>query len=223
MPRSKKSQEVFLTQTSKKTRDHKQRVIQDIRNAIDEHKTLYIFSYENMRSQLFKKIRMDFRSARIFLGKNKLMQIALGKQMTDEYSENLHLLSKYISGSVGLFLTNESHEHVENYFTNLVEQDYAKAGSIAVRTVEITADMLQTYPPSMVDQFRQLGLPVDLKNGKLEFVSGQKQHYRICSDGDTLSVESCKLLHQFGIKMAEFKVKLVCRWVSMDGSIENEL
>ena len=52
--------------------------MQEIRSAIDDHDSVFLFSYENMRSHLFKKVRMDFRepymegkSSRIFLGKNK--------------------------------------------------------------------------------------------------------------------------------------------------------
>jgi len=229
MPRSRKSQIVALTQTAKKTRDHKATVIQDIRDAIDKHATLYLFSYENMRSQKFKKIRMDFRktddqqkSSRIFLGKNKLMQIALGRGVEDEYAENLREVSKRVSGSVGLLLTNRSHEEVETYFADLLEEDFARAGSISPRKVVLTADMVSNFPPSMVEQFRGLGLPVDVKNGKLEFVGGKTGH-TICKDGKELTTENCKILCQFGIMLAEFKVKLVCRWVSADGSFNDEL
>jgi hypothetical protein len=72
---------VNLTKTAKKTRDHKSAFVQEIRDAIDNHQSLYLFSYENMRSQKFKNIRMYFRgetdikASRIFLGKNKLMQV----------------------------------------------------------------------------------------------------------------------------------------------------
>jgi len=226
MPRSRKSQEVTLTQTAKKTRDHKASVITDIRNAIDKHATLYLFSYENMRSQKFKKIRMDFRktdvegnSSRIFLGKNKLMQIALGRALEDEYAENLKEVSKRISGSVGLLLTNRSHDEVETYFADLLEEDFARAGSVSPRKVVLTAEMLSNFPPSMVEQFRGLGLPVDVKMGKLEFVGGKSEH-TICKNNAVLSAENCKILCQFGIMLAEFKVELVCRWESSNGSFE---
>jgi len=73
---------VNLTKTAKKTRDHKSSFVQEIRDAMDQHESLYLFSYENMRSHKFKNIRMHFReessnakASRIFLGKNKLMQV----------------------------------------------------------------------------------------------------------------------------------------------------
>ena len=226
MPKSKKAKAVALTQTTKKNKEHKATIIQEIRDAIDEHDTLYLFSYENMRSTKFKKIRMDFRevdmegkSSRIFLGKNKLMQIALGRASEDEYADNLNHVSKLITGSVGLLVTSKSSDEVESYFNDLVEEDFARAGSIASKDVMVNNEMLYNYPVSMVEQFRKLGLPIDVDNGKLVLIGNKSQH-RLCKNGDVLSAEDCKLLFQFGIKLAEFKVKLVCRWNSSDGSID---
>lgn len=91
---------VALTKTEKRTtRDHKAAYIEQVRQSIDQHNTLYLFSYENMRSNHFQNVRLFFRAkssssadatmndneindtvvhdSRIFLGKNKLVQIAL--------------------------------------------------------------------------------------------------------------------------------------------------
>mmetsp|Transcript_36563 Transcript_36563/g.53678 ORF Transcript_36563/g.53678 Transcript_36563/m.53678 type:complete len:242 (-) Transcript_36563:285-1010(-) len=239
MPKSKRSQVVALTQTAKKTRDHKATVINDVREAIDAHSSLYLFSYENMRSNKFKNIRMDFRrgdntsggggedmdeddvkdtnSSRIFLGKNKLLQIALGKTPEDEYADNLRQVSKLISGSVGLLLTNRSPKEVEHYFSNLVEEDFSRAGSTAPRRVELTNEMICSHPVSMVEQFRKLGLPVEVQNGKVGLIGG-KEKYVVCEKGASLNAEQCKVLVHFGVKLAEFRVTLTCRW--SDGKYE---
>jgi mRNA turnover protein 4 len=215
-----------LTQTSKKTREHKSNIIRDVRETIDDHDAIYLFSYENMRSNKFKKIRMDFRQpdmegrrSRVFLGKNKLMQIALGRTTEDEYSENLRHLSKLIVGNVGLLMTSKPDTEVEEYFNNFAEDDFARAGATATRTVTVNNEMLYNFPSSMVEQFRKLNLPVDIDNGKLVLTGGKKEH-TICEEGDELSVEACKLLVQFGVKLTEFRVKLLCRWKSTDNSFE---
>lgn len=217
---------VALTQTSKKTREHKAGIIQDVRNNIDNHDCVYLFSFENMRSNKFKKIRMDFRvpdmegkRSRIFLGKNKVMQIALGRTAEDEYSENLRHVSKLITGSVGLLITSKPREEVEQYFASFQEDDYARAGTHATRQVVVDNEMLYNFPTSMAEQFRKMCLPVDVSNGKLVLVGGKELH-TICEQGDELSAEDCKLLTQFGIKLTQFTVKLVCRWSSTDGSFE---
>jgi mRNA turnover protein 4 len=71
----------------------------------------------------------------------------------------------------------------------------------------------------MSEQFRKMGLPVEVSNGKLVLVGEKKQH-TICEEGDELSAENCKLLTQFGIKLTQFTVKLLCRWNATDGSFE---
>jgi len=217
---------VALTKTAKKTRDHKASVVDEIRSAIDEHETLYLFSYENMRSNKFKAIRMDFRkpdmegkSSRIFLGKNKLLQIAMGRTPEEEYGDNLRQVSKLTSGSVGLILTSRPRDEVESYFSSLVEEDYARAGSKASQKFVITNEMVATHPVSMVEQFRKLGLPVEVQNGRVGLIGGKTEHV-VCKEGVTLSAEACKLLVHFGVKLAEFRVKLICRWSSGDGDFQ---
>ena len=210
-----------LTKTSKRaTREHKSSYIQDVRDAVDNHDRVYLFSYENMRSSKFKDIRMHFRSSgdsmgvpsKIMLGKNKLIQIALGKTPEDEYADNLRHVSKEISENVGLLFTSRTRAEVEEFFQNFCEPDFARAGFVAPREVIVTNKMLFNHPVTMLEQqFRKLGLPVKIQNGKIVLL-GDKEEHVLCKEGETLSVEKCKLLTHFGVKLSEFKVKLVCHW-----------
>eukprot|EP00525_Craspedostauros_australis_P012563 CAMPEP_0198118298 /NCGR_PEP_ID=MMETSP1442-20131203/21084_1 /TAXON_ID= /ORGANISM="Craspedostauros australis, Strain CCMP3328" /LENGTH=229 /DNA_ID=CAMNT_0043776527 /DNA_START=128 /DNA_END=817 /DNA_ORIENTATION=+ len=220
MPRSKRAQLVHLTQTEKRTtREHKTSYIQEVRDAVDNHEQVYLFSYENMRSNKFKDIRMHFRDnngehkpSRILLGKNKLLKIALGKGPEDEYADNLRQVSKQIEGSVGLLFTSRPRKEVEGFFAGFSEPDFARAGFQSPRDVIITNEMLFNHPTSMLEQqFKKLGLPVDIDNGKIVLINSKNEH-RLCKKGEELSPEKCKLLTHFGIKLSEFKVHLVCRW-----------
>lgn len=199
-----------LTQTDKKNREHKQTVINDVRGAIDDYASLYLFSYENMRSSKFKNVRMDFKDSRIFLGKNKLLQIAMGKTPEDEYMENLRQVSKLCSGSVGLLLTDEKEEKVTEYFSNLDEKDFARSGSIATQTIKLTQKDVEVHPVSMVDQFRKLSVPVQVLKGKVNLVG---EEFIVCKTGEELSADTCKVLVHFGVRMASFTVKLECKYV----------
>lgn len=222
--RSRVIKKVALTKTEKRaTRDHKSAYIQEVREEVDRHKTLYLFSYENMRSSKFKDVRQHFRDekepfSRILLGKNKLLQIALGRTPEEEYHDNLRHVSKRITGgSVGLLFTSRKHADVEGYFANMNEPDFARAGSAASRDVSVSNNDLGAFPVSMMEQFRKLGMPVEIQNGRVVLRDGRTL-YRICKKGETLSAEKCKLLVHFGVKLSEFKVHLVCRW--SDGEFE---
>jgi len=230
---------VALTKTAKKTREHKTNYVDSVRTAIDTNNRVYLFSYENMRSNHFKDVRLHFRGdggkdddmnddsennskseGRLFLGKNKLLQIALGRTPEDEYSDNLHRLSKILTGSVGILCTNQNASDVEEYFAKLAVEDYARAGAISPKSIMLTKEQIETHPVSMVEQFRKLGLPVEVNNGRVAFISGRTE-YEVCKKDEELSVEQCKILVHMGMKMAVFTIDLVCRWEKEDGSVED--
>jgi mRNA turnover protein 4 len=64
MPRSKRNKVVSLTKTRGKGRAGKTKLVEELRNAIDEYKHIYVFSFENLRASMFKDIRAHFRESR---------------------------------------------------------------------------------------------------------------------------------------------------------------
>lgn len=90
-----------MTKTNRKGRELKQGIVSEVRKCVDEYPTLYVFSFVNLRSKLLKEVRMDFRKdSRFFMGKNKVMILALGKSEQDEYQDNLRQISKRLKGQV---------------------------------------------------------------------------------------------------------------------------
>ena len=217
MPKSKRDQRVNLTQTAKKDRAHKSKIVTDVRSSIDQYDNTLVFSFDNMRSNKFKDVRMEYKDSRIYMGKNKLLQLALGRTPEDEYQENIRHLSKLCSGSVGLLMTNRSKSDVVKYFEGLSSEDFARAGASASRTVSLTQDDVETHPVSMFDQFRKLGIPVQIVEGKVSLLSATKG-YTVCKKGQVLTAEQCKILVHFGVKLAVFKITLKCIW--NDGDFE---
>ena len=55
------------------------------------------------------------RFCRFFLGKNKVMMVALGRGVEDEYRDNLHRISRQLTGQRGLLFTNQSKDEVLKY------------------------------------------------------------------------------------------------------------
>lgn len=86
-------------------------MIESLRESVDSFKHIYVLSFENMRASLFKDVRIHWRESRyvlrmvnianqsscsfdrIYLGKNSVAQIALGKSPEDEYRDNLRHIS----------------------------------------------------------------------------------------------------------------------------------
>eukprot|EP00301_Raphidiophrys_heterophryoidea_P023893 c7596_g1_i2.p1 GENE.c7596_g1_i2~~c7596_g1_i2.p1 ORF type:complete len:275 (+),score=89.84 c7596_g1_i2:44-868(+) len=205
MAKSKREKIYNLTRTQKKTRALKQTLIDTIQKAFDEYATAYVFEYGNLRSQYLKEIRATWSTSRFFMGKNRVMQVALGEGPNGECHEGSHKLSKRLVGHRGLLFTNASKEDVAKFFNEYSVEDFARAGSVAPQDVMLAAGPLDAVP-SMEVLYRKLGLPTELKNG---VVILRDEHY-LCRRGDPINVEEAKLLKLFGHKLANFSIKLVC-------------
>ena len=113
MPKSKRDRKVTLTKTSKKGGlEFKQGLIDRIRQSVDAFSNLYVFSVDNMRNNHLKAVRESWKSenrkATFFMCKNRIMALALGREESEEYNDNLHKVSKLLRGANrGLMFTNE--------------------------------------------------------------------------------------------------------------------
>lgn len=119
MPRSKRQRLVTLSKVSKKGREWKEGVIESVRDAVDKYPSIYVFKYKDMKNKAFKGLREKLRdSSRFFLGSNKVLQVALGREASDEVRENASKLSEHIKGHVGLLFTELPIEKVRKESTS---------------------------------------------------------------------------------------------------------
>lgn len=208
MPRSKRARKVNLTNTKSKGRALKTELVGRIRDAVEEFEHLYVFSFENMRSNLFKSLRQELSSSRIFLGKNKVMALALGHNEADEYMPELYHIGNDLSGQRGLLFTNSGPEEVQALFDKWRASDFARGGMVAPRTVVLPRGSLTTMIHSMIDPLRKLGLSVTLKRGVVTL----DEDTHLCKEGEELTPEQARLLKLFEHKLAEFKLSMVSHW-----------
>lgn len=82
-----------LTNTRKKGLDRKSSLLQDVRDCCDRYSYLFLFGVENMRNNKIKDVRSKWKDSRFFYGKNRVMQLALGRTEAEEYKNGLHLMS----------------------------------------------------------------------------------------------------------------------------------
>lgn len=86
-----------MTKTAGKGRPLKTKLVETLRDAVDEYDRIFVFKFENLRASKFKDVRMHFRESKIFMGKNSIAQIALGRTAEDEFKDNLRNVSKVTS------------------------------------------------------------------------------------------------------------------------------
>jgi ribosomal protein L10 len=83
-----------LSQTRKKGREAKSRLLQEIRDCVDKYSHVFVYSVENMRNSKLKEVRTQWRSSRWFYGRNRVLATALGRSEAEEYREGLSSLAK---------------------------------------------------------------------------------------------------------------------------------
>jgi len=95
--------------------------------------------------------------------------------------------------------------------------DYARTGSKATEDFELpegpvpgpTGPLVHTLEPLL----RRYGMPTKLNKGVVELIAD----HVVCKQGETLSPGQAALLRVFDVKMAAFKMTLLC-WESEGGS-----
>lgn len=213
---------MHLTKTEKKGRQVKGKLIEHIREAANTFAHIYIFKVRNMRNVLFKSIRTE-SSGRFFIGKNKVMAVALGSDDSSECITGASQVSRRLRGDLGIYFTNEAPEQVTQMLDSHETIDFARTGNRADMTVIIEADpaglrdvsTLEALSATLEPQLRKAGMPTKLRGGTVLLSCAQ---YTICKEGDILTADQARLLKCMGIKMASFRVAIIGHLV--DGKFE---
>lgn len=215
MPKSKRERKITLSKTQKKGRARKESIVEEVRGCVDQYKSLYVFSADNMRNSALKNVRARLSGSRIFFGRTKLLAAALGKQPSDEYRDGLSEASAMLRGhEAGMLFTNETREVINQTLSESEVEDFARSGDLATQTVELDEGPLDHFPHSMEPYLRKLGMPTRLVNGAVTMLG----HYTVCQEGQPLTPDQSQLLQLMKIKMSTFRLTLRCRWA--DGEIE---
>ena len=94
MPKSKRNKVIPLTKTKKTIdKDKKVDLVDRIQNYLDEYSYVYVFKYKNMTNLPMQELRNYWKDSKFVIGKNKVIQIALGRSEETSYKTNSYLLS----------------------------------------------------------------------------------------------------------------------------------
>ncbi|CAF0803324.1 unnamed protein product [Rotaria sordida] len=224
MPKSKRSQRITISKSSKKLKTNrglelKQELVKKIRSRLDQCSNLFVIRLYNERTEKLQIVRQHFppsESSYFFFGKNRVMQLALGRTPATEYLPSLSKISPYLVGKVGLMLTNRSPQQVLEYFNQLEIEDYARSGNHVKQTVIIDEGSLDGFQHTMEPLLRSLGLMTTLKKGIIHLL----KPFTICSKGDILTPEQAKLLKLFQRPLAQFKIKVKVHWNKQNEQVQ---
>lgn len=151
------------------------------------------------------------------MGKNKVMQLAIGVDASSEIADGIHKLAPLISGHRGIICADMAPADIQEALERHRTAEYARTGCPATGDVmlERGADALASFPHSIEPHLRKLGLPTSLQDGKIILLGD----YQLCRTGDKLSNEQCQLLKLLSITMAELKVTALAVYDRSSGEV----
>eukprot|EP00389_Voromonas_pontica_P000772 GDKH01001151.1.p1 GENE.GDKH01001151.1~~GDKH01001151.1.p1 ORF type:complete len:245 (-),score=59.97 GDKH01001151.1:107-841(-) len=218
MPRSRRAKVVNLTKVKKKASgDRKDKLQDEVRSQVESKKYAYVVSLENQRSTYLKVLRKMLAPGRLFYGKNRVMQHALGIRPETESQPNVHGIAKRLRGERGLLFSDLPLAEVQALFSKYQPADFARSGTPATKTVTLEAggDSLKKFPHSMETQLRRLGLPTILKDGVIMLLG----NFTVCTAGVPLTPEQAQLVRLLGIPMAKFTATVNASWERETGEV----
>jgi len=208
MPKSKRTRTVALSKVKAKVSSDKSELVDRVRESVDTFKTVYALGFQELRSNQLQAIRTEFRDSRLFFGKNKIIQLALGHGAEDEYADNLRHLSGLVTGNVGLLATNRPKKEVLAWFAGFEVEDFAKQGFVARGDLRLEAGPIVQFPVSMCPALRKLGLSLQVDAGTLKLL----EDFTVTTKGTPLTAEQAKLCVHLGLKLVKFQAKVLGKW-----------
>lgn len=205
---------VSLTRTLRKGLDWKRQSIEEVRKCVAKYPHIFVFHIQNMRNNLLKELRKAWKAdSRFIFGKNRIMQIGLGRTKAEELAKGLHKLSKQLTGQVGLLFTERSKKDVLQWAENYWALEYARAGHVAQETIVLPEGPQPDFSHAIEPHLRSLGLPTKLHKGVVHMYTS----YTACEKDKMLTPEQAKILKLFARPLAEFRVTIKCSWTKNDG------
>jgi len=210
MPKSRRNKVVSLTKVKKKPKENKDKLIDSIRDLAGKAQHVLLVSIENERNACLQEIRKRLRPGTIVCARNKVMQVALGMSAPEECQDGIHKIATRITERCALLFTNQKPEDVQTLFAEYRPVDYARSGAMATETVTLPrgVDALAKLPHSIEAHLRQLGLPTQLKEGKIHLLGD----HTVCTQGKDLSSDAAQILKLMEVKQAQFTMAVESRW-----------
>lgn len=160
---------------------------------LDEYKTVFIVSVDNVGSNQMHQIRKAMRGHGVVLmGKNTMVRRALRNRMNDnpEYEQ----LLATVVGNIGFVFTNGDMKEIRTLILDNRVQAPAKAGALAPINVTIPAGNTG-MEPGKTSFFQALGVPTKIARGTIEIVNDVE----IISAGSKVGASEAALLNMLNI------------------------
>jgi len=211
--RSKRNRKYTFSNRVKKDMSFKEGLVEKVRHNAKEFNRMIVFQFINPRTDLINELRRKFRKSIFMMGKNKVLQIGLGRTVDDEIEEDMHKVSEQLIGQRGILFTNEPLDDILKFFNEYEKRVHSRPGSMAPKTVTLDPGLLEMFTFSQEPFLRKLGLVTKLSQvGGGAGIPELLVPYTICKKGKRLKPNQATLLKLLGYNDAKFHVRVFCCW-----------
>ncbi|KAF1999493.1 hypothetical protein P154DRAFT_535494 [Amniculicola lignicola CBS 123094] len=167
-----------------------------LKGLLDEYKSIFIVSVDNVSSQQMHEIRQSLRGQGVVLmGKNTMVRRAL-KGFIAEYPDYERLLA-HVKGNIGFVFTNDDLKEIRDKILSNRVAAPARAGAVAPLDVFIPAGNTgrSGMEPGKTSFFQALGVPTKIARGTIEITTDLK----LVEAGSKVGASEATLLNMLNI------------------------
>lgn len=174
-----------------------------LKGLLDEYKSIFIVSVDNVSSQQMHEIRSALRGeAVVLMGKNTMVRRALKGFITD--SPEYERLLPHVKGNVGFIFTNGELKDIRDKILANKVAAPARAGAVAPADVFIPAGNTG-MEPGKTSFFQALGVPTKIARGTIEITADLK----LVEAGAKVGASEATLLNMLNISPFTYGMKVV--------------
>ncbi|PQE31585.1 60S acidic ribosomal P0 protein [Rutstroemia sp. NJR-2017a WRK4] len=173
--------------------ENKATYFEKLKGLLEEYKSVFIVSVDNVSSQQMHEIRSALRGeAVVLMGKNTMVRRAVKGFVTDnpEYER----LLPFVKGNVGFVFTNSELKEIRDKILSNKVAAPARAGAIAPDDVYVPAGNTG-MEPGKTSFFQALGVPTKIARGTIEITTDLK----LVEAGTKVGASEATLLNMLNI------------------------
>ncbi|GAW81582.1 ribosome biogenesis protein MRT4 [Plasmodium gonderi] len=212
MPKSKRNITISLTKVKKKLnkKELKEQKLSELKKFIEiPNIFIYVLDIRTCSNNNLKQAIEYFKpDGKFFIGKNKLMKVALGKNEKSEFKPNVFKVAELLVGNRILLITKDAPLKVLKFFNEFQPEEYIKPGNICTQDVTLKCGDVLDVPVSMQKDLQKRKLNFDIIDQKIIL-----REDKILAEKDKLmSVENSKLLRMLNMKISHFDITVLGYW-----------
>ncbi|KIW25298.1 60S acidic ribosomal protein P0 [Cladophialophora immunda] len=173
-----------------------------LKGLLEEYKSIFIVSVDNVSSQQMHEIRHNLRGeAVVLMGKNTMVRRALKGFIAD--SPEYERLLPHVKGNVGFIFTNGDLKTIRDKILSNRVAAPARAGAVAPGDVYVPAGNTG-MEPGKTSFFQALGVPTKIARGTIEITTDLK----LVEAGAKVGASEATLLNMLNISPFTYGMKV---------------